>query len=307
MFGQPVRLDEGTSASPTAPSRRHEPTMAMVPIGLIDSRSGQPRRSIEEEGIRELTQSVRDHGVLQPIRLRRRGSRYEVVAGHRRLAAATRAGLAEVPAVIVNADDRQVALESLIENIQREDLNPIDRGEALRHLRVTVGVKSWEEVARLIGLSRRHVYHLLNVTQLPEPIREDVRAGLITEKHGRALLRLKKHPEEQLELWQRITSNELTGDEALVTSKELLAKAAPDGSELDRRVPRECPVPSFERAVGDLIWLLPRTTMGDVRPLRTQLQQLARSLNEVMDDAFGGEEGEFSRPRQPSVVSARAH
>lgn len=297
MFGQPAILDEETPLPLTARSRGHEPAMAMVPIGLIDSRRGQPRRSIEEEGLRELTQSVRDHGVLQPIRLRRRGPRYEVVAGHRRLAAATRAGLVEIPAIIVHADDRQVALESLIENIQREDLNPIDRGEALRHLRVTIGVKSWDEVARLIGLSRRHVYHLLNVTQLPEPIREDVRAGLITEKHGRALQRLKKHPDEQMELWQRITSSDLTGDEALVTSKELLAKAATGGSEQQRRVPREYPVPSFERAVGDLLWLLPRTTMRDVRPLRPQLQQLAQSLNELMDDAFGAEEGELGIAR----------
>jgi ParB/RepB/Spo0J family partition protein len=266
--------------------------MAMVAIGLIDSRRGQPRRTIEEEGIRELTQSVRDHGVLQPIRLRRCGPRFEVVAGHRRLAAAGRAGLVEVPAIIVDADDRQVALQSLIENVQREDLNPIDRGEALRHLRVTVGIKSWEEVARLIGLSRRHVYHLLNVTQLPEPIREDVRAGLITEKHGRALLRLKKCPEVQMELWQRITSHDLTGDEALVTSKELLVSATPDGDELERRVPREFPVPTFERAIGDLLWLLPRTTMRDVRPLRPQLAELARNLGDLMDDAFGVDEAE---------------
>jgi ParB/RepB/Spo0J family partition protein len=272
------------------PSR--EPAMAMVAIGLIDSRRGQPRRTIEEEGIRELTQSVRDHGVLQPIRLRRCGPRFEVVAGHRRLAAAGRAGLVEVPAIIVDADDRQVALQSLIENVQREDLNPIDRGEALRHLRVTVGIKSWEEVARLIGLSRRHVYHLLNVTQLPEPIREDVRAGLITEKHGRALLRLKKCPEVQMELWQRITSHDLTGDEALVTSKELLVSATPDGDELERRVPREYPVPTFERAIGDLLWLLPRTTMRDVRPLRPQLAELARNLGDLMDDAFGADEAE---------------
>jgi ParB family chromosome partitioning protein len=279
-----------------SPSR--EPEMAMVAVGLIDSRRGQPRRTIEEEGIRELTQSVKDHGVLQPIRLRRCGPRFEVVAGHRRLAAAGRAGLGEVPAIIVNADDRQVALQSLIENVQREDLNPIDRGEALRHLRVTVGIKSWEEVARLIGLSRRHVYHLLNVTQLPEPIREDVRAGLITEKHGRALLRLKKCPEVQMELWQRITSHDLTGDEALVSSKELLVSATPDENELERRVPREYPVPTFERAIGDLLWLLPRTTMRDVRPLHPQLVELARNLGELMDDAFGAEQAEAGRDQK---------
>jgi ParB/RepB/Spo0J family partition protein len=292
MLSQPARMDEGSSRPMAVQGPSREPAMAMVAIGLIDSRRGQPRRTIEEEGIRELTQSVRDHGVLQPIRLRRCGPRFEVVAGHRRLAAAGRAGLVEVPAIIVDADDRQVALQSLIENVQREDLNPIDRGEALRHLRVTVGIKSWEEVARLIGLSRRHVYHLLNVTQLPEPIREDVRAGLITEKHGRALLRLKKCPEVQMELWQRITSHDLTGDEALVTSKELLVSATPDGDELERRVPREYPVPTFERAIGDLLWLLPRTTMRDVRPLRPQLAELARNLGDLMDDAFGVDEAE---------------
>src|SRR5437016_12569698 len=116
---------------PVAPRLLATQSVATVPIDLIVARSNQPRRSMDEERLRDLTDSVREYGVLQPIRLRRFGSRYEVIAGHRRLAAARRAGLTELPAVVVNADDRRVLIESLIENIQREDLNPDDRGEAL--------------------------------------------------------------------------------------------------------------------------------------------------------------------------------
>jgi ParB family chromosome partitioning protein len=255
---------------------------AMVPIDRIDGRHDQPRRSMDVDSLEELTQSIRRHGVLQPIRLRRLGDRYEVVAGHRRLAAATRAGLTEMPAVIVEADDRQVFLESLVENIQREDLSPVDRGEALCRLREALGARSWNEVAGAIGLSRRHVYHLLNVTQLPEPIREDVRAGLITEKHGRALLRLRKHPNLQLGLWRSITTDALTGDESLQRSKDLVTAANPAGSVPDGAGGAERPAPTLERAVADLLWLLPRATTREVRPLRSQLETVARQLSELI-------------------------
>src|SRR5262249_35794399 len=137
--------------------------ISMIDIDLVDTRRDRNRRSLNEDRMNELPESIRAYGVLQPLRLPRRRGPCDAGAGHRRLIAAGRAGLAEVPAVVVDADDRQAFMESLIENIQREDLNPVDRGEALRRLREDLDARSWEEVGRAIGLSRRHVYHLLNV------------------------------------------------------------------------------------------------------------------------------------------------
>src|SRR2546430_8305485 len=162
-----------------------------LPIDSIDLSVDQPRRVFNEEALDELTDSVRQYGVLQPIRVRMCGERHQVVAGHRRVMAARRAGLDSVPAVVAGRDDNRALIEALIENIQREELNPIDRGEALQRLRVNLGAQSWEEVGRVIGISRRHVYHLLNIAALPDPIRADIQAGNVNEKHGRALLRLR--------------------------------------------------------------------------------------------------------------------
>jgi ParB family chromosome partitioning protein len=262
-------------------------TLAMVSLDLIAVHRDQVRQYVDEEQLEHLTESIRRHGVLQPVRLRRLGRGYSVIAGQRRLAAARRAGLRELPAVIVDADDGEVLVQSLIENIQREDLNPDDRGEALRRLRVTTGARSWDEVARLIGISRRHVHHLLNVSRLPEPIREDVRAGVVTEKHARALLRLRKHPQAQMQLWQRITHERVQGDEAIRISRQLLMGAAAGEAS---RPARPFPLPSLEQAVRDLQWLLPRATMREVRPLRRQLEALAARLNAVVDDAFAERE-----------------
>ncbi len=166
----------------------------LIPVGLLEPRSDQPRRAIEPEGLEELTSSIRGCGVLQPIRVRPLGDRYQIVAGERRWIAAQRAGLKEIPALIAEVDDDRAFIEALIENTQREDLNAVDRARALKRLRVTLGLRSWEEVGVCIGISRVHVHRLLNITRLPGAIQEDIRVSDLTEKHGRALLRLRRHP-----------------------------------------------------------------------------------------------------------------
>jgi ParB family chromosome partitioning protein len=259
-----------------------------IPVSLVDGNRDQTRRSVKRSSMEELVESVREHGVLQPIRVRRRGPRYEVIAGHRRVMAAAAAGLETVPAVVVEATDHQALIEALVENIQREDLNPLERGEALRRLRTNLGAKSWEEVGRAIGISRRHVYHLLNVTALPEPIREDIQAGTVSEKHGRALLRLRDHPELQLRLWQRITAERVSGDEALGLARELIG--SPGGAVAQVAPSQAGPeVRSLKDLVDYVLLLLPRASMNEVRPLRGRLELLARRLSELLYDAFYAE------------------
>jgi len=250
-----------------------------VPLDRIDMDPDQPRRSVGSAGLHDLTQSVQLHGVLQPVRLRRLGDRFRLIAGHRRVMAARGAGLESILAIVAEADHHQALVEALVENIQREDLNPVERGEALRRLRVSLRATSWEDVGRLIGISRRHVYHLLNVADLPEPIREDIEAGTVSEKHARALRRLRRHPELQLRLWRRIVDEGISGDGALDLVRDLVAGEQPD----------DCAPPGnaaeLRLVVMELLRVLPRASMREIRPLREQLERLSHRLAETLDDA----------------------
>ncbi|HEY0410128.1 MAG TPA: ParB/RepB/Spo0J family partition protein [Candidatus Dormibacteraeota bacterium] len=194
LSGRPVRAD-----------------LRRIPVDRLEPRSDQPRHHIDARGLEELTESIRHHGVLQPIRVRPRGDGYEIIAGERRWRAARRAGLKEIPAIVVEADDDRAYVEALVENIQREELNAVDRAHALKRLRVALNLGSWQQVAELVGITRQHVYNILNVTRLPEAIRDDIRAGDLTEKHARALLRLREEPELQRRLWEEIHTRVLSG------------------------------------------------------------------------------------------------
>ena len=168
-----------------------------IAVERIHANPDQPRRAFVDATLLELADSIRARGVLQPIRVRRDGDGFQIVAGERRFRAAQLAGLRELPAVVVDQDEDDAYIDSLIENVQREDLNPIDRAEALRRLRVNLGLQSWEEVGAVLGLSRQSVHNLLGLTDLPRPIQEDLRSGGLTEKHGRALRQLNRRPELQ--------------------------------------------------------------------------------------------------------------
>jgi ParB family chromosome partitioning protein len=243
----------------------------------LEARPDQPRKAIDPEGLEELTRSIREYGVLQPIRVRRLGDRYQIVAGERRWIAAQRAGLKEIPALIANLDDDRSFIEALIENTQREDLNAVDRARALKRLRATLGLHSWEEVGLRIGISRVHVHRLLNITRLPGPIQEDIRVCDLTEKHARALLRLRRFPDLQMRLWKRVHSESLSGDAALDAADALL------------------PAPATEQIAGagvgrvDLLALVEQLLTGlmtappmEIQSARAELNDLSRWLGEVL-------------------------
>jgi ParB family chromosome partitioning protein len=198
-----------------------------IPVDRIRPRNERTRRSLDPDALDELAASIRAYGVLQPIRVRSCGAgRYEIIAGERRWIAARQAGLRLVPALIASSDDLHAYVESLVENVQREDLNAVDRAHALRHLRVNLGLQSWEEVGRIVGITRQHVYNLLRVTELPEGIQDDVRAGDLSEKHARALLLLRGNAEAQSELWDQIHDEELSGDAALEAAQRMRGAAS---------------------------------------------------------------------------------
>jgi ParB family chromosome partitioning protein len=232
---------------------------------------------MDNDALEELAESIKDHGVLQPIRVRSKpDGGYEIIAGERRWTAATRAGLRDIPAVVVTADDDQAYVEALIENIQREDLNPVDRAHALTRLRVALGRQSWEEVGKVLGIGRQHVHRLLNVTKLPEPIQEDIRVGDLTEKHGRALLTLRAYPQQQMVLWERISEESLTGDAAVAAAKELRPGATPV------RKATQPDSATLTSAVDSLLTLLGDAPPADIRASREQLTELRIRIDEAV-------------------------
>lgn len=193
----------------------------VIAIGRIEPNPEQPRRAFDDATLRELADSIEARGVLQPIRVRRRGERFQIIAGERRFRAAQLAGLTEMPAVVVDQDDDNSYIDALIENIQREDLNPLDRAEALRRLRLKLSLSSWEDVGRLIGMGRHSVHNLLGLSELPPEMQDDVRSGQLTEKHGRALRKLKHAPALQQDAYQQIFNNQLSGDDSLKLVRDL--------------------------------------------------------------------------------------
>jgi ParB family chromosome partitioning protein len=162
-------------------------SLLSLPIEAVERSPGQPRKRFEEERLEELAASIREHGVVEPILVRREGGRYRIVAGERRWRAAQRAGLREIPAVLREASDREAFELALVENLQREDLNAIEQAEAYQVLLSDHGLTQ-EEVARRVGKDRSSVANALRLLRLPAEVREAVRDGRLDMGHARALL-----------------------------------------------------------------------------------------------------------------------
>jgi ParB family transcriptional regulator, chromosome partitioning protein len=167
-------------------------------LDLIEPNSEQPRTRFTEENLEELTQSVRVNGIVQPIVVRRRGSRYQIVAGERRWRAAQRAGLQKVPAVVKDVSDDKLLELALVENIQRQELNPIEEAKAYRNLIDTIGLTQ-ELVAERVGKNRTVVTTSLRLLKLPNEIQKLIEEEKISAGHGRALLMI-DDPDAQMRL-----------------------------------------------------------------------------------------------------------
>ena len=161
--------------------------VVFLPARTIRPNPAQPRKVFREEPLEELAQSIRRHGILQPLSVRRVGAAYELIAGERRLRAAIQAGLNEVPCIVMNMDDRESGLTALVENLQRQDLDFIEEARGLSAL-MTQWSMSQEQVARVIGKSQSAVANKLRLLRHSAPVLEALRAGNLTERHARALL-----------------------------------------------------------------------------------------------------------------------
>jgi ParB family chromosome partitioning protein len=184
-------LGRGLSALIPSAEAPEKPDQFLIDVERIIPNPFQPRQLFDEQKIDELAASIRTQGVLQPLLVRRNGEGYELVAGERRWRAALRAGLKEIPAVVRSVTDHQALELALVENLQREDLNPIEEARALRRLQEDFGFTQ-EQISDKVGRSRPAVANSMRLLLLPEEVQNEVSAGKISAGQARALLALER-------------------------------------------------------------------------------------------------------------------
>ncbi|MBE0598851.1 MAG: ParB/RepB/Spo0J family partition protein [Desulfuromonadales bacterium] len=191
----------------------------LCPVEELRPHSRQPRKSFNDEKMAELAASVREKGIIQPLVVRRQDDHYQIIAGERRWRAAQKAGLLEVPVVIQDVSEDWALEMALIENIQREDLNPIEEAEAFRNLMDSFDL-SQEEVAKRVGKERSTVANSVRLLRLPESVRDDVIATRLSMGHARALLSL-DNEEDLLEARDQVTLKQLSVRETEALVKKI--------------------------------------------------------------------------------------
>jgi ParB family chromosome partitioning protein len=205
-------------------------------INLIRPNRYQPRTNFSKEELKELCSSIKEQGIIQPLLLRKDGSGYELVAGERRFRAAKMAELTHVPAVIKNIPDSDLLEISIVENIQREDLDPLEEAEAFHQL-ITEFNLTQEQVAKRVGKSRSAVANFLRLRQLPEQIKTSITNNIISMGHARALLGIDTSV-QRIAVWRMVVSKKLSVRETenlikrLKSEKKKPRKSQPDSEQI---------------------------------------------------------------------------
>ena len=203
-----------------------------LPISEVESNSAQPRKFFDEAALAELADSIRQHGIIQPLTVRRLSSGYyQIIAGERRWRAARLAGLSEVPVTVIEADDRKAAELAMIENLQREDLNPMEEAAGYRSL-IDQHHMTQEEAANRVGKSRSAVTNALRLLELTPAVQNQVEAGLLSAGHARALVPLS--PTQQVQAANTIIEGGLS-----VRQTEALAKRLSAGEKPEKKAPAD--------------------------------------------------------------------
>lgn len=185
--------DEVHGFPPSSASRERVNAVQHIPIADIEANPNQPRREFDVDGLRQLAASIEAHGIIQPITLRKvRASKFQIISGERRFRAAQQAGLTELPAYIREADDQSLLEMALVENIQRQDLNPLEVGMSFRHLMEECDLTQ-ESLAKRVGMGRSSVANFLRMLELPEQLQGMLRAGQLGLGHAKALAGLRGH------------------------------------------------------------------------------------------------------------------
>lgn len=207
-----------------APSFESDTRIETLPLREIEPDPGQPRKTFDDETLAELSASIAEHGLLQPIAVRPRASGgYLIVAGERRWRASRMAGLTEVPVIVKDVTDEQAMELALVENLQREDLDPVEEAVGIRELMDRCGLTQ-EQAARKLGKSRSALANILRLLTLPDSVLELLKSGFITIGHAKVVLGLPT-PELQAEAAQMIADNQLNVRQAEALCKKLAKPA----------------------------------------------------------------------------------
>ena len=189
-----------------------------LPLSQVESCASQPRKNFDPDALADLADSIAQHGIIQPLTVRRlQSGYYQIIAGERRWRAARLAGLREVPAVVIEADDQKTMELALVENLQRQDLNPIEEAEGL-HQMIKIYGMTQQDVSKSVSKSRPYITNALRLLKLPEEIKSYVIEGQLTTGHARALLAV-EDPEKQMMLCKKVLEDGLS-----VRKIEALAK-----------------------------------------------------------------------------------
>lgn len=235
-----------------------------LPIAQVEPGLNQPRKHFDEEALADLAESIRQHGILQPLTVRRLASGYyQIIAGERRWRAARQAGLEEVPAIIIEADDRKVMELGLIENLQREDLNPMEEAAGYRTLIQDYGLTQ-EEAARRVSKSRPAVANAMRLLALPQEVQWLIEQGNLSAGHGRALLALPT-PETQIAFAGEIVERGYSVRETEARIRQLLQrKPAPTPAEDPLRLYYEEAQRQLTAGLGRRVTITPGKKKGKI-------------------------------------------
>ena len=199
--------------------------VVFLPARSIRPNPAQPRKVFREDALQELSESIQRHGILQPLSVRRSGLSYELIAGERRLRAAQMAGLTEIPCIIMQMDDRESGMAAMIENLQRQDLDFIEEAQGIANL-MTQFDMSQERAARMLGKSQSAIANKLRLLRHSDAVLQALREGNLTERHGRALLRLPAE-EQKLSAIVQIVSQGMSVARAEKYIETLLSQRSP--------------------------------------------------------------------------------
>jgi ParB family chromosome partitioning protein len=235
-----------------------------VEIDLIDAGSMQPRTYFDPVSLAGLADSIKTHGVVQPLLVRRRGERYELIAGERRWRAAKMAGLSRVPIVVKEVPDHDLLEIALIENIQREDLNPIEEAQAYRNLIDTVGLTQ-DALATRLGRDRSYITNYLRLLRLPDDIQQLVTEGKLSTGHARTILGL-----THVDLQRRVARRIIERDLSVRSTESLVRSMTEEGG--SSKSPRR-----------------PKTNDANIRAAETKLRRVLGTQVRIVQRGDGGQ------------------
>lgn len=269
-----INSENVPSLQPVAEQAVDDKEIHALDVSVVAPNPFQPRKSFNDESLQELAASIREHGVIQPVLVRKAAEGYELIAGERRLRAARIAGLATVPAVVRDMGDKEMAELAMIENLQREDLHYLEEAEGFQLLLTSFGLTQ-EELARRVGKNQSTIANKLRLLRLPATVRQELVAASLTERHARALLKL-EDPDRQQQALTAIRQNDLN-----VRETEDLVEGIVD--DISREMAKKAPKQNVVKIIRDV-----RIFLNTINSVVAEMKKagLKVKVNQLQDDEF---------------------